>query len=176
MGSHGSSGLYTSYRKTLQLPLHGFREATSGDVSNIAANGGILASDTTPVMSGTASTVSQQLSWAASNVDQILCQLPLPEEFDGREDVLIELWVNSGTTDAASFSVLTNWDGAAADITDTATGSASATTHKTTARISAADIPDSPSFVSVALVPATHGTNAIVLVNARMTYVPKTTS
>lgn len=178
MGFTSSQGVYHAFRKAIPLSLNDFREATSGDVGNIVANGGILASDTTPVLSGTASTVSQQLNWATGNVDQILTQIVLPEDFDGREDVLIDLWVASGTTDAATMSVITNWNGAAADVTDSADDAAtlSATLHKITARVSAADIPDAAAFVSIALVPPTHATNAIQLFAARLTYVPKVTS
>ena len=172
---HDSSGDFYASRKTIALSLNDFREATTGDVSNIAANGGILASDTTPVLSGTAATVSQQISWATGNVDQILAQISLPLDFSGADDVLLELWVNSGTTNAATMVVLTNWDGAAADITDSADDAAtkSATTHKITATIAATDVPDNASFVSVALTPPTHATDAIQLIAARIAYVPK---
>lgn len=177
MGLHARDGTYNAYRSVINLSLNDFREATSGDVGNIVANGGILASDTTPVLSGTGTTVSQQLLWAAANVDQILCQMALPEDFSGKDDVIVELWVNSGTTDPATFSCLTNWDAAAADITDTITdGAKSATTHKISGVIAAADVPDNASFLSLALVPATHGTNAMVLVAARLLYLPKRVS
>lgn len=177
MGYHDSRGRFHAYRTTIPISLNSFREATAGDVGNIVANGGLLASDTTPVLSGTGATVSQQLSWATGNVDQILTQISLPEDFDGREDVLIDLWVNSGTTDAATFTVATSWDGGA-NVSDTADDAStkSATTHKITATISAADIADSASFVSLALTPAAHATNAIQLVAARLSYTPKPAS
>lgn len=165
-----AQGNYHAFLQTIGLPLVNFREATTGDVGAITANGGLLASDTTPALSGTGGTVSQQALWAASNVDQILIDVPLPEDFDGRDDALVELFVSSGTTNPASFTVTTSWDGGA-DVTDTATDAAqSATTKKITARISAADIPDKPSFVTIALTPAAHGTDAIVLKAARLRY------
>jgi hypothetical protein len=179
MGFHSSQGVYSAFRKTVALSLNDFRVTTAtGDVGDTTANGGVLSSNTAPVLSGTASTVSQQISWATGSVPQILTQISLPEDFDGRDNVLIDLWVNSGTTDAATFTVLTNWNGAAADVSDTADDAAtkSATTHKITAVVSAADIPDSASFVSIALTPAAHATNAIQLVAARLTYVPLATS
>ncbi len=165
-----AQGNYHAFLQSIGLPLVNLREATTGDVGAIAANGGLLASDTTPALSGTAGTVSQQASWVASNVDQVLIDLPLPEDFDGRDDALVELWVSSGTTNLASFTVTSCWDGGA-DVTDTATDpAASATTHKITARIAAADIPDKPSFVTIALTPAAHGTDAITLKAARLRY------
>lgn len=169
-----SQGQYYPFRGTVPLSLVSVREATTGDVPNIAGIGGLLASDSAPVLSGTGSTVSQQISWAAANVDQILVDTALPADFDGRDDVLLELWVSSGTTDAATFTVATSWDGGA-NVSDTASdaGTNSATVHKITATIAAADIPDGAAYVSIGLTPAAHATNAIVLKAARLLYVPR---
>jgi hypothetical protein len=170
-----AQGNYYAFRRTIPLSLVNFREATAGDVGNIVANGGLLASDTTPVLSGTASTVSQQILWAASNVDQILVDISLPEDFDGRDDVLVDLLVASGgTTNPATFTVATNWDGAAADISDTATDPAASTTyHWITATIDRADVPDSPGTVTLALTPAAHGTDTVAIRAVRIRHVPR---
>ncbi len=175
MGFTDSQGTYHAFRSVIPLSLNDFRTATTGDVPAAASNGGLLALDSTPTLTGTAATVGQQLSWATGNVTQILTQIALPEDFDGREDVLVDLWVSSGTTNAATMGVLTNWNGASADITDSASDAAtlSATLHKITARIAAADIPDTAAFVSIALVPPTHATDTIQLFAARLTYVAK---
>jgi hypothetical protein len=178
MGFHNSQGVYFAFRTAILLSLHSFREAdANGDVGNIVANGGVLASDTTPIMRGAAGLISQEISWAAGNADPIVAQIALPEDFDGREDVLVDLWVSSGTTDAADFTVATSWDGGAT-VSDSAsdTSTKSATLHKITARIAAADIPDAASFVTLLLTPAAHATNAIQLHAARLTYVPRVTS
>jgi hypothetical protein len=169
-------GVYHAYRTPIPLSLNDFRETdANGDVGAIAANGGILASDTTPILRGASGVISQELSWAASNSDPIVAQLSLPEDFDGRNDVLVELWVNSGTTDAATFSVATSWDGGAT-VTDSASdaNTKSATTHKISAVISAADIPDSASSLTLMLTPGAHTTNAIQLTNVRVSHLPKT--
>lgn len=177
MGYHDNQRVYHAFRETIPLSLVTAREATTGDVGAIAANGGLLASDTTPALSGTGSTVSQQILWAASNVDQILWDQPLPEDFDGRDDVLVDLLVASGgTSDLASFSVLTSWDGAA-NVTDTATDPAASTTyHWITATISAADIPDTAGTVSIALVPAAHGTDTVAIKAVRIRHTQRTVS
>lgn len=172
---HGMNGKYFAFRSPIPLPLHGFRECdANGDVGAIAANGGTLASDTTPIMRGAAGLISQEISWAAGNVDPIICQVPLPEDFDGKENVQVDLGVYSGTTDAASFVISTSWDGGA---TKTATASdaatKSATIHTISAVIPASDIPDNATFVTVMLTPPAHATNAIQLTNARMGYLPK---
>lgn len=164
-----SQGVYHPFHRNILLSLNDFREATAGDVGAITANGGILASDTTPALSGTSTGISQQISWVTGNVDQILCQMALPSDFDGRDDVLLDLWVSSGTTDAATIAVTSSWDGGAT-VTDSADDAAtlSATTHQIVCTISRDDIPDRASYVSIALVPPTHATNAIQLIAARL--------
>ena len=132
MGFTDSKGIYHPFRSDILLSLNDWRECdANGDVGAIAANGGILASDTTPILRGNAAE-TQEISWAASNNDPITTQIGLPSDFSGADDVFLELWVNSGTTDAATFTVETGWDGGAL-VSDTATdGAKSATTHKIT--------------------------------------------
>lgn len=140
------------------LSVNDFREVSSGgDVGNVAANGGILASDTTPILQGDAAE-SQQIVWAASNNDIIMAQVVLPPDFDGTGDVTVDLWVYSGTTNAATVTVETGWDGGAL-VTDTATGTASATLQKTTATIAAADVPNTARLLTIMLTPAAHTTD-----------------
>lgn len=165
-----TAGLVSEYGYLL-LSLHDFREVdANSDVGAITANGGILASDTSPSMRGnTAET--QEISWAAGNADPIACQKALPGDVDGSYPVEVELWVNSGATDAATMTVESGWDGGAL-VSDSAddTATKSATTHKVTATIAAADVPDDPAFLTLVLTPAAHATNAIQLQNVRVKY------
>lgn len=174
MGFHDSQGHFHAFRSVIPISLNDFRLATTGDVGNTVANGGLLSSDTAPTLSGAGSTYGQRITWAASGVVEILTQRALPADFDGKEDVLIELDVSSGgTTNLASFSVLSSWDGGAT-VTDTATDpAASVTVHTVTARIAASDIPDAPARLSFALVPAAHGTDTMLLDAVRISYVAK---
>jgi hypothetical protein len=170
-----STGNSHAFRRTVPLSLNDFRIATAGDVGAAAVNGGLFALDTAPTLSGTASTFSQRLTWIASSSIAIAAQINLPEDFDGRDDVLVDLWVaGGGTTNPATFTVTTNWNSAAADITDTATDAVPATTiHQITARISAADIPDGARYFSIALTPAAHTTDTMLLDNIAVSYVAK---
>lgn len=175
MGFKDSKGGYHAILSDICFSLNDFREVdANGDVSNIAANGGILASDTTPILRGN-SAETLEISWATGNVDPISCQATLPNDFDGGQDVTIDLWVASGTTNLASFTVETGWDGGAL-VSDTATDPAqSATVHKITATVAASDIPDAASYVTIALTPAAaHSTDTYQLLAARLNYVPKT--
>jgi len=170
---HDSRGVYYAAPSPIRLSLNDFREVdASSDVGAIAANGGILASDTTPILRGDAAE-TQEISWAASNSDPIAAQVALPVDFNGADDVGIELQVNSGTTDPATFTVETGWDSGAL-VSDSATdGAKSATTHKITGTIAAADIPDNAEYLTIVLTPGAHTTNAIQLKSVRLTYVPK---
>lgn len=175
MAIKDSKGGYHAFMSAILISLNDFREVTSsGDVGAIAANGGILASDTTPLLEGDTNE-AQRISWVTGNVDPITCQFALPNDFDGGQDVTFDLWVASGTTNLASMTVESSWDGAAL-VSDSATDPAqSATIHKITATIAASDIPDGASFVTIAITPsAAHATDAYQFYAARLNYVAKT--
>lgn len=178
MGYTDRNGTYHAYHQNIGLSLHSFRECdANGDVGDVTANGGILASNTTPIMRGASGLISQEISWAAGNAHPIVCQVCLPSDFDGQNDVMLDLWVSSGTTNAATMAVTSSWN-AGATVTDSASDAAtlSATMHKITATISADDIPDAASFVTLVITPPTHATDAIQLHAARMRYTAKTVS
>lgn len=156
------------------ISLYDLREVdANGDVANIAANGGLLASDTTPILRGDAAE-SQEVSWAADDVDLVAFQMALPSDFNDAGDATLELVVSSGTTDAASFGVETGWDGGAL-VSDTADDAAtkSETPHTITATIALADIATGAERVTVILTPPAHSTDAIQLHSARLKYTRK---
>lgn len=148
-----------------------FREVSSGgDVGAIAAIGGHLASDTTPILRGDAAETTE-ISWATGNADIIGVQIPLQPAVVGTGDITVELDVYSGTTDAATFTVETGYDGAAL-VSDSADDAAtkSATRHTISATIAAADVPDGAKQMTLMLTPAAHATNAIQLLGCRVSY------
>jgi len=158
-----------STKASVLFSLRDFREVTSGgDEGDIAANGGVLASDTTPILRADANE-SAEIAWATGNSDIISVDISLPQDFDGTANATLDLFVASGTTNATSFSVLSSWD-KGTQITDTATGSASATFHVATATIASADIPDAPTCVTIQLVPGTHAADAFLLGAVRLNY------
>lgn len=159
----------------IYLSLNDFREVTSGgDVGNIVANGGLLASDTTPILRGDAAE-SQEISWAAGNSDILAAHMTLPADVDGTQDVTVDLFVytdnaGGGGIDAATFTVETSWDGGAV-VSDTATdGTPAVTIHKITATIAAADVPSLPSVLTLMLTPEAHAADPVQLVGARINY------
>lgn len=159
------------------IPIHlgNWREVSAtGDVGNVAAIGGVLASDTAPILRAEATTNSWEISWTTGNVDPIGVQFMLPPDLDDTASAFLDLIVYSGTTDAATMGVATSWNGGS-EVTDSAddSGTKSATRHTITATIAAADIPASSTHVTIRLTPPTHATNAIQLVGAILRYTPK---
>lgn len=158
----------------INFNLRDFHETdSSGDVGNLAdTGGGQLASDSTPTYIGATTTEAAVITWEASNSDIIMVDTCLPGDFDDTRDCYVDLVVSSGTTDAATIGVLTSWDGGS-QVTDTATGTNSASEQSTTATIAAADVPASAGRVTIQLVPGSHTTNVIALHRARLRYYRK---
>lgn len=158
----------------VELSLNDFRETTAGGaVGNIAANGGLLASDTTPVLGATANK-AQQITWATGNTDVISIQKSLPKDFDGSGDAILELEVSSGTTDAFNVSVESVWDNGTpvVDVADDA-ATKSATFHTVSVTVAAADIPDAAKSVQFLLTVPAHATNAFNLLSSKLVHKKK---
>lgn len=166
------------YKKSIPVPLPTFRICGStSDVGAIAVasgNGGQLASDSDPILRGRATVNNQELSWAANSVVAVMAEVPLPYDLDDTQDVTLELVINSGTTDAATMTVATTWDGGT-EVADSASDTAtkSATDHTITATIDKADVPAGAKHLSLRLTPPAHSTNAIQLSGVRLIYVAK---
>lgn len=175
-----ANGVYSAFQSAIPISLNDFRIVTSGGVvGNIAANGGLLGSDSAPSL-GAESSKSMAVIWAAAGVIAIQAQVALPADFDGRSDVTLDLWIltdntGGGGIDAGTFTVLTSWDNGTG-VTDTATDSVPAvTSHKITALIAASDIPDTAAFVNVQLTLNAHANDPIHLLSARMNYTARVT-
>ncbi len=172
-----AQGNYQPFRKSILFSLMDWREVTSaGAVGNQAtAAGGVLASDTTPIMGAEATTESLSIQWAAGNSDVIQASIALPDDFDGRDEAWLELYVltdntGGGGIEAATFTVNTSWDNGT-QVVDTATDDTPAvTSHKVIAKIAAADIPDAPGYVNIQILPGTHANDPVRLLGAKLTY------
>lgn len=71
--------LFSAVGGYIPIPLSAWREVdATGDVGNITANGGVLASDTTPVFDAVATSNEQEILWATGNADPIGCSVALP--------------------------------------------------------------------------------------------------
>ena len=87
--------LYQGLVKTVQgfipIPLTTFRELSAGVFINAAGNGGILASDTTPILTNIADGDAMRIAWAAGNTDQIAASVVLPPDCDGTADLVVHM-------------------------------------------------------------------------------------
>lgn len=160
------------------IGAHQFRECDAdGDVANIAGNGGILASDTTPIMLGLGTTDLQTISYAATVVDAVCASVILPPNVDGTAAVTVNIITakdNAGN-DVPTWTVLSNWIAVGAapttDVTDTSAATADdALVQSLATTIAAADVPDAPIGVSLNLVPGAHGTDALYLFGVEIVF------
>ena len=163
----------------IPLPLTSWREVAdaSTDVGNITANGGILASDTTPILSSHTSGgtyISQKIHWAASNSDAIVTQVSLPGDFDSAAAFIVQLRIgNSGTTDEIEPVIALQFN-EYATIVDGTSDSVDATTDTTFAAydvaFSAGDATTDSQSVTIRITPNAHTTNALYMSSARIKY------
>jgi hypothetical protein len=151
----------------LSIPLFSLREATTFDVGNIAANGGVLASDTTPVLEAVNGGTDgcQRVTWATGNVDQVIAQIPLPPDLNTGADVVVHARVAaSGATDTPSFTLESFFNEGDTKVSDTlAAGAATSTYAEITQAIAAADVPSGAQTLTMGFTPASHDGNHFYL-------------
>ncbi|MDD5774372.1 MAG: DUF2190 family protein [Candidatus Omnitrophica bacterium] len=148
------------------LSLMAFREAASMAVGNAAANGGLLASDTTPILQpiNGATDGCQEIVWAASNNDPIITTIALPPDLDDSADlVLHSRIVSGGTTDAVGFTVDTWFNENDTKVSDTSQTNQTATWAEKITTIAAADVPAGAQTVTISLTPVAHTTDTMAV-------------
>ena len=155
-----------SAQQFISVPLDSFKEATNFDVGDIAANGGVLASDTTPIREAinAATDGCQRLLWAASNNDQIVAQLALPPDLDVASDIVLHFRiVSADTTDAVGFTVDSFFNEGDTKVVDTSETNQTATYAEKIATIAAADIPAGAQTLTFGLTPVAHTTDTMAM-------------
>lgn len=178
-------GDYSKANKTLQLrvqhpgaghiPLDitALREIASNDIQNLAAVGGIMASDSTPALARVngATDKALRLAWAAADVTEVAFPpVAIPRDLTGAATV--HLYAGSGgTTDAPTIDVQ-----AFVDVGDTEMGTATGAVPlspayaEVTAALTATNLGGHPGFLNLSLVPAAHGTDALYVYAAWIEY------
>ena len=148
----------------MPVPLSVVRELTTGAIPNATANGGVLASDTTPILNTINGDTDGclRISWAAGNSDAIGFQVPLPPDLNTSADVVIHFRAAmEGTTDTptiASDAYFNEGDTKVEDVSDAVTGTSYA---EYTITIAAADVPSGAQTLSIELTPGAHTTDAL---------------
>lgn len=164
------ANLKTGY---IPLPIANAREIISDATINAAGNGGVLASDTTPIFERVngATDKKLRLRWAASAVDEIAWDFVYPPDLDEAANVEFHfLAAMGGVTDTPTATV-SFFEG----VGDTNAGSASGAVTGTTVAeysvaITAANVGATPKAASVGFVPGTHGTDTFLLYGAWIEY------
>jgi hypothetical protein len=143
----------------ISIPLSTLLE---GDATNVV---GALDEATTPTLDMADGDTDSGLvvTWAASNSDPVLFQIPLPPDFNPGADMVIHLRAKSGgavdTPTIASDAYFNEGDTKVEDVS-AALGAAYA---EKTITIDAVDIPAGAQTVTVELTPGAHTTNTVVL-------------
>lgn len=159
----------------INLPIIDAREVSANATINAVGNGGLLASDTTPILQRVNGATDKQLrlNWAASNVDEITWQFAYPPDLDDAADVTVHfLAAMAGATDTPTMTV-GYFEGVGDTDAGGATAALSATLSEVSRTIAAADVGAAPKVASVALVPGAHTTDALYVYAAWIEYTRK---
>ncbi len=164
----GNIMVYESTQRFIPLSLVNAREVTAGDPGNISVNGGILASDTTPILEAANGATNSELriNWASSNVDPIAISTALPPDINVAADLVFHFRATTGaSTDTFKLTLESWFNEGDTKITDTSAANLSqnGTYAEGTITIAASDIPAGAQTLTINLFPATHGSDTCLL-------------
>ncbi len=132
------------------------------DASNTVA---YLGPATTPVLDMANGDTDSGLvvTWASSNNDPVIFQVPLPPDLDVSSDVVVHLRAKSGgSTDTPTIAADSYFNEGDTKIED-ASAALGAAVAELTITIAAADVPAGAQTLSVELTPGAHTTDTVVL-------------
>ena len=148
----------------IPLMLASWREVASDDIQNLAAHGGILAKDSTPILEYTNGDTDSaiRLNYAAADVNEIAIQIPLPPDLDVTGDIEIHLRAAmGGATDSPAMASDVFFNEGDTKVEDTVTVDQDTTVTEYTITVAAADVPAGAQTMSIELTPGAHGTDAL---------------
>lgn len=148
------------------VPLTGIREVTSNNLGNIAANGGLLATDTTPILEYTNGDTDSafRMRWAASNSDPIAFQVPLPPDLDEAAAVEVHLRAAmGGATDTPVIDADSYFNEGDTQVADASAAITGTTYAEYIITIAAADVPAGAQTFTCELTPAAHTTDTLLV-------------
>ena len=148
------------------VPLTGIREVAANNLQNIAANGGLLATDTTPILEFTNGDTDSawRMRWAAANVDPISFQVPLPPDIDEASNVTVHmLAAMGGAADTPVISADSYFNVGDTKVEDDSAAITGTTPAEYAITIAAADVPAGAQTMTVELTPGAHGTDTLLI-------------
>jgi hypothetical protein len=161
------AGSPTNATGKISIPLAEIREVSSSATINAAGNGGLLASDTSPILNTINGDTDScwRLLWAAANVDPIAFQLAMPNDRDTSMPMYVKVHAAmAATTDTPVIDLDTFFDVGDTKVEDAIPAITGATYATYTATIAAADIPAAAVTMSCEMTPAAHGTDTLAIV------------
>lgn len=160
----------------IPVPLATVRELSTGTHPNAAGNGGLLASDTTPILSAVNGDTdgAWRLAWAASNSDPIGFQVPLPADLNDAASVVIHFRAAmAGTTDTPVISADSYFNEGDTKVEDDSAAVTGTSYAEYTITIAHGDVPAGAQTLSVELTPGAHTTDVLYLTALWVTYTRK---
>ena len=160
---------------TIVLDISTARCIAANVIPALGAGGGILASDSDPSyqrVNGAGGDDCIRLTWAATSVIEIqFPPTPLPPDLDPAENLVVHFMVSrDGTTDDCKAAVLAYETSVGAYAADAEMGGewaaldgAAEEIQERTVTLDADDIAGHPSVITIAVVPAAHGTDTLCL-------------
>jgi len=150
----------------IPIKLTDWREAGSDDIQNLAAHGGILAKDSTPILEYTNGDTDSalRLNFAASDSNPIVVQIPLPPDLNAGADLVLHMRAAmAGTDDTPTIASDAFFNEGDTKVEDASAAITGATVAEYTITIAAADIPAGAQSVSIELTPGAHTTDALYI-------------
>lgn len=160
----------------IHLPLSGARIIAANAIPNLAAAGGILASDSDPILEriNGATDKGLRIKWAAASVVEV--QLPsfaYPPDLDDTAALTVYLRAKMGGATDTPVIAVGYWEGIGDANAGGNTAALSNTLAQKSVAIAAGDVGAAPTFATVTLIPAAHGTDALELYAAWIEYTRK---
>lgn len=157
----------------LPVRLVDVRESTAGAFGNVAANGNILATDTTPILNTINGDTdgAVRIQWAAGNTDPIIFGVTFPDDLDESSDVLVKFRAAMGGATNTPVLDLDSYFNEGDTKVEDATAAITGTTYTTyTATIAAADVPSDARVLAVEVTPGAHAADALNLTGIWVEY------
>lgn len=159
---------------SIPLPLTAWREISSNDIPNTAADAGALSSNTTPILGRVNGATDKQLrlAWAASNSDEITFGgIAYPPDLDDASAVTVHLLAAmAGATDTPTIAI-SFWEGVGDTNAGGNTGAITGTTvTEYSVSIAHGDIGAHPKAATIGIIPGAHTTDALYIYAAWIEY------
>ena len=165
-------------QRFIPISIFSLRKVTGMAPPNTAANGGVLSSDTVPILGPkTGATAGcQVVKWAAAAVSAVAFQVALPPDLNDAADLVLHGRVacTATATDIPSFTLASYFQETGAVVSDTFAASGATTTFaEITATIAHADVPDGAQTLTGRLTPGTHASSGWSLSSLWLEYKKK---